>query len=411
MWGDFPTRLNLIKNIVTKLEDLNIVYVKVFQSLCINKHILSHSEKDFLIKYTDNVPFKSEEVDYDIIDKLEQEYNIRLDTSEHVNAGIVSVVFKGIYNDDSNKVVIKILKKNIREKLEQVFNDILILAKMCKYIPYLNSLNLDIILADNKDVLLNQTDFNCEVANINIFKEKYGNLPEYKIPKVYGEITDKYENVIVMENIKGLTYNDIEKMDNSEIKNSFANLIMKFAHISILFHNAVHCDLHSGNIFFYINEKDNDNIATLPKYQVGLIDFGIVAFPSKTEQSNWYNFLHNAYNKNFDNYIETSLKYFFKDINVYNDLSINQKKILNDDCARFFKDEDEKTDIIASADVVFNMSNLFKKYNIRFSSDFNKMLLSIMVSNSLSIELSNDIKKNIKIVFDELDNVNRLLEI
>ena len=63
VFSDFPVRLDLIKNIVIKLEDLNIVYVKVFQSLCINKHILSDSEKDFLIKYTDNVPFKSEHVD------------------------------------------------------------------------------------------------------------------------------------------------------------------------------------------------------------------------------------------------------------------------------------------------------------------------------------------------------------
>ena len=45
-------------------------------------------------------------------------------------------------------------------------------------------------------------------------------------------------------------------------------LILKFGYISVLYNSAIHCDLHSGNIFFY---KNNEN-SNLPKYQLGLID-------------------------------------------------------------------------------------------------------------------------------------------
>ena len=94
-------RLELIKNITKKLEELNIVYIKIFQGLCLNKDILYDEEKNYLLKYTDNVPFLSSDIDYEILDKLESKYNIRLDTNETLNSGIISVAFKGIYNNDS----------------------------------------------------------------------------------------------------------------------------------------------------------------------------------------------------------------------------------------------------------------------------------------------------------------------
>ena len=42
-------RLELIKNITRKLEELNIVYIKIFQSLCLNDNILNTEEKDYLL--------------------------------------------------------------------------------------------------------------------------------------------------------------------------------------------------------------------------------------------------------------------------------------------------------------------------------------------------------------------------
>ena len=62
-----------------------------------------------MLKYTDSVPFKNEDVDYNALYKFEKEYNITIDTTKQINSGIISLVFNADYN--SNKVVVKVLKK------------------------------------------------------------------------------------------------------------------------------------------------------------------------------------------------------------------------------------------------------------------------------------------------------------
>ena len=51
-------------------------------------------------------------------------------------------------------------------------------------------------------------------------------------------------------------------------------------------------------MYFYIN----DNNSGLPKYQFGLIDFGICCFPNKNNQNSYYYFFNEMnINKKFDN--------------------------------------------------------------------------------------------------------------
>ena len=69
-------RVALLKNITIKLQEINIVYVKVFQSLCLDKSILNDEENKFLIKYTDNVPYHNDDIDYEILNKLKTEFEI-----------------------------------------------------------------------------------------------------------------------------------------------------------------------------------------------------------------------------------------------------------------------------------------------------------------------------------------------
>ena len=110
---NIPTyRLELIKKLSKKLERENIVYVKVFQALCLDKDLLTSDEQDYLLKYTDNVPYKHNEIDYELLDKLEREFLITLTNRIPINCGIVGLVFDG-YDSCNNKVVIKMLKKDI----------------------------------------------------------------------------------------------------------------------------------------------------------------------------------------------------------------------------------------------------------------------------------------------------------
>lgn len=403
-------RLTLVKSITHKLEDLNIVYVKVFQSLCLEKNILYNNEKDYLLKYTDNVPYKSEEVDYELLDLIESKYNIRLEDAEPINSGIVGIVFKGLdSNANDSKVVIKILKNDIEKKLNTVLNEIECLTYIFCYIPFLNNLNLYKLFLDNKESLLDQVNFLKEVTNIEIFKFKYQNLPEYKIPYVYKEITNNYTNVIVMENIKGLTIHDIKEY-NTNIKDEFAKLYIKFGLISILYNSTIHNDLHAGNVFFYIN----DNNSLLPKYQLGLIDFGICCFPNKNNQNSYYYLLTEMnINKKFDD--EDEINKLINVIVEEKDKLINLK-INNNEKYKNLKNHGinilkKYSNLPASTKFLIDLAVLFKKNNFNLSKEFHEICLGLKTVETIGTTLSSDWKKLEKECLQELTQINRLIEI
>ena len=394
-------RLTLVKSITHKLEDLNIIYVKVFQSLCLEKDILYENEKNYLLKYTDNVPYKNEEINYELLDILESNYNIKIESKEPINSGIIGIVFKGLDgNANDSQVIIKILKNDIKEKLIDVFNELEYLTYLISFIPYFKNFSLDKLFLDNKEILLDQINFVKEVTNIEIFRFKNQNLPEYRIPYVYKQITNIFENVIVMVNITGLTINELEKYDDYD-KNEFGKLILKFGYISVLYNSAIHCDLHSGNIFFYKNNESSN----LPKYQLGLIDFGIVSFPSKESQEKFYNFFYNIeIAKNYDNIFE-KLKYFIeskKEINKNQIIELEKKLVYG------IKTYAEKGKIFQ----FFNFINkVLKSYNMCLTKEFNQTVLSIQININMTQTLVKDIDIEQVKVFEELTQIKKLIEI
>mgnify|MGYP001327684983 CR=1 FL=1 len=397
-------RLELIKTITKKLEELNIVYIKIFQSLCLNDNILNNEEKDYLLKYTDSVPFLSTDIDYQILDILESKYNIKLDVYEPLNSGIVSVAFKGLYMCD--KVVVKILKNNIKERIEQVFEEIEILIKFVNIIPYIKNLNLNKCLLDNKELLLEQTNFINEANNIQLFRNVNMNNEEFVFPKCYIDITENYNNVIVMENIKGLTYNDIKNYDNN-IKEKFGKLLLKFGFISVFLNSSIHCDVHPGNIFFYINEENFNK----PKYQIGFIDFGLVIFPNKKNQNNYLTFFKDIQiNKDYTNIFKV-LECIIHEKNKFQKLNTLDKCNLKDDCISLLNKYD-KNDIF---DITFfiNLSHIFYKYELSFTKEFNQLCLSMQVVNSLGESLckKENLKKFQNEIVESFDQINKLIEI
>ena len=402
---NIPTyRLELIKKISKKLEHENIVYVKIFQALCFDRDLLNNEEQDYLIKYTDNVPYKTNEIDYDLLDKLEDEFSITLKNRIPINCGIVGLVFDG-YDSSNNKVVVKMLKNNILNKFTNVFDELLYISYICKFIPFIKSLKITKMLLDNEEILLNQMDFLKEVQNIELFKSKYKNNKEYKFPKVYREITEKYNKLLVMENIKGLRYKDIETMPTN-IKEEFAYLLHKFAILGILYYSIIHCDLHSGNVFFYINDEVNSINDELPKYSVGIIDFGICCFPNKENQNAYYIFFNDIHNKQDYNNVEMLLYAIIQEKEVLASFNPNKKQqFINETikCLELNTKEEITTQLL------IDFSKLFNKYELNFTEEFNKLILSIHVANHFGKQLSQNLKASQTKVLTDLNKFNDLV--
>tara|TARA_Y100000389_G_scaffold1157_1_gene1179 strand:- start:30 stop:1397 length:1368 start_codon:yes stop_codon:yes gene_type:complete len=397
-------RLELVKSITYKLEEINIVYVKIFQSLCLDNNLLNENENEYLLKYTDNVPYHNNEIDYEVLKILETNYDIIIENIEPINSGIIGIVFSGIYKKENNsKVIIKILKKNITNKINNAFDELLLASYILQFIPLISNLNLYKLILDNKESFINQLDFVKEVNNIELFTSKNKNLPCYKFPNVYRNITNEYNNVIVMENIKGLRINDVKNMEQS-IKEEFGKLYVKFGLINLLYNNAIHNDLHSGNLFFYINDDKNG----LPKYQLGIIDFGICSFPSKENQNIYYNFLIEVMlNKNYTAIISL-LKGVINEKDNFDLLNNNKKEILKDKfikCLEKFHSKD------LNVKFLFEICKMLKKYNFTFTQEFNEIIMGLYIISNISKELSNKSNNIQKELINELTQINTIFEI
>ena len=396
------SRLNLMKTITTKLEDMNIVYVKIFQSLCLDKNLLYENEKEYLIKYTDSVPFTSEDINYDVIDTLETNYDIKFDSYTAVNSGVVSLVFTGMYNNE--RVVIKILKNNIQQRLNIAFEDVELLIKTANVFSFIRKLNLKKSFIDNKELLIEQTNFIKETENIEIFKRKIQNYKEYIIPFCYKEITLTHNNVIVMENIKNLVYNDIKNY-NKTIKNEFGKLILKFGLISVLFTSAVHCDLHIGNVFFYINEDDDDK----PKFQLGIIDFGIVTYPNRENQNNYYKFFKNIQQDKDESEMEEVFYSIINEQERFKSLELLKKAELLKKVSEIMTRD--LTDELHIMEMYIELSETINFYGFSFTKEFNQVCLSLRISANMSMELLINLNETQNELLDSFYNINKLIDI
>tara|TARA_B100000902_G_scaffold399399_1_gene470060 strand:- start:2476 stop:3786 length:1311 start_codon:yes stop_codon:yes gene_type:complete len=397
-------RVELVKRITKHLERINIVYVKVFQSLCLEKDILYDDEKDYLMKYTDNVPYSNDDIDFEVLDKLEEEFGIHLENRRPVNSGIVGVVFKG-KDIDNKKIVVKMLKPNIKDKYDLAFEEIEMLATYLQYVPYLNTINCIRIIEDSKENILEQTDFKKEIKNILFFKDKYKNHKEFVIPTVYTNITDKYNNIIVMSDITGLTFNDIKNLD-SETKDIFAKLYSKWGLLGTLYYSCAQGDFHAGNMFFYINDSNNDDI---PKYQLGVIDFGICYYFIPENQNTYFTFFYNIQCKREYDKIYKVLPTLIENKDYYYTFSFEKKQSLKEELIDMAKKYGHKN---LNINFFINLSRIFKSYGLIYTKEFNNMCMSIQITNSLGSSLTpggtQEIQNNL---IEEFIKINALIEI
>jgi hypothetical protein len=397
------SRLSLIKALCSKLEKLNSVYIKIFQSLALNEDLLYDDEKDYLINYCDNVPYSSDCIDYKLLSDLHETYKISVVSAIPINSGIVGLVFDG-YDSSNTKVVVKMLKRNIINELRDLFDDLLYISYVCKLIPYINSFNITKLVLDNKELMLQQVDFMKEAYALERFAEKYKNNKEYRFPKVYKNITQRYNQLLVMENIKGLTFKTLETMDDA-VKEEFAYIYIKFGILGILNYSAIHCDLHCGNVFFYINECTNDYT---PKYQMGVIDFGLTCFPNKLNQNAYYIFLTQVLiNKDYSQ-LFTVLHNVIEEKERFNAMPLLTKEALKKEICNSIElcvHNEINPKLIA------DFCKIFKNYNLNFTEEFHKLVLCLLNVNSFGNKLSKNVSACQMKLFNNLTSMYRLLEI
>lgn len=285
---------SMIKKIILKLSTMNILFIKMFQwfSYDFTNKICDKEEMDIILKnFLNKVNYNEEEIDREelknLIKKCKQDNKTLVIEDNPSNAGTIALAFKGKL-DDKN-IIIKLIRKNILNKITKDFNDIefvaSVLTTLLNYQQFKDVTNFFIF---NKELILKQTDFVLELENTKIFKEKYQNATSIVIPNLYSYSNEK---LIIMDYIDNVN-EDIENITIEENK-IYLTLIVKFYYNTIILKKILHCDMHLGNILFIKNVNE-----TAVEYKLGIIDYGICLEIDTKEQ----NFLDKVISKHFINF-------------------------------------------------------------------------------------------------------------
>ena len=411
-----------IKRFTKRLASINILYVKVFQSLALNNSIINDKLNNELLKFADNAPFTKDDIDYNTLLRLSKDYDIAFENGfdKPINSGMISLVYLARCNYTTNSIIIKIKRKNIDKKLEEGINNLLFFVNLLRFIPFFNNFKITETIQNNINVMKEQTNFSKEIENIKRMQKNCMNLDYIKIPYVYDNINNDFTNVIAMSYIKGKRFNEIDKGDYIE----FAKQVIKFGIVSSLIHGFSHGDFHVGNILFIKEDNqpasESETETTKTKYKLGIIDFGIMTEIKEPFKSNLLNCLTSLFqessiiflNKFFNSGIFEPC--IIKDVlpqQVYDNLinanihlaeeflySNNLKQIhLFEFLKIFFAFISKNT--VANGNNSYNLS----KYGIVLSEDFMQCQLTLAMSNGVTFALCQD--KTLQITNDVVNDL------
>ncbi len=368
-----------IKNFCNDLSKINIVYIKIFQSISINSSFFDKKTQDFLIQYTDKVPFNDDDIDYESLKYLRQYMEIE---EYPINSGIFAIVYKGKYNN--NDVAIKILKKDIKNRLYNCIDNLEIIFYICDFIPMINNFNLYNFLIYNKNNLINQTSFHIESKNLKNFKQCIQDNNNIIIPDVFDDFTKN--NIMVMNYIKGKKYTELKKEEYNEYGKLLLNIYFCKNGIS----NYIHSDLHIGNILFLDNK-------------ICILDFGLVIKIDDEYISLYFDLLYSCIiDEDYDFIYNNFNSFLSKKLDLYK-LSIDDKNFLKNSLHKSTKYIFEnELDLI----YLFNEINkIIKIYNVSININISEIIFSYtFIFNTLNELLEKSSMEVFKSEFKKIYN-------
>ncbi len=398
--------------ITDKLSENNVLYVKIFQAIALNYNLIDDKINEQLLKYTDNVPWSRNEIDYDTLYRQEDEMGISFEYGFNpINSGMISLVFKAKDINLNKDIIIKMKRKNIEIKIKEGLNRIKFLVKLIGYFPRFKPYkdNINDLINKNLNLIIGQTDFRKEVKNMIKIKNNCKNIKYIIIPDVKSELTEKYDNIIVMDYINGTNINKIEPCDYE----NYAKNILKFGIVTTMIHGFTHGDLHCGNILFI--KDTNDNKYT---FKIGILDFGIMYEIESNFREKLFGILTEIFTSSVEimaeKIIDTGLIEpvdIIKNLpkNHYNNINNMIKNILNDTLKNSKNAHQAKIYYFVKKLDEYVKSNELLKYGIKPSDNFIKTQLALAMAHGVTLTLcKNDFVTLFEKVTNELFHTNLL---
>ena len=403
----WKTRNNAIIDVSKRLATKNMMYVKIFQAFATNRNIVSTELNQFFSDYTDNVYFTRDEYDIKELKEIESRSaecfpyrRIRIvNDYTPIKSGLMSLIFKAyIVSDDADDdadiatpVVIKYLRKNIRKNFNSSMNNLVVFAKLTKYVPYLRTLNVENLILQNIVCLNDQVCFRKELANITTYYNRWKNYEFVRIPKPYHDYTEKINpDVIVMEYIDGMKITEIDPEDYDQFGKALAAFNANAAFCSSIYHG----DLHPGNILFIKEPRDISASDAAAIYKIGILDFGIIGRLSRTDQELLFKAMKLIYQRKFEKIV---------DIIVSCELSepitneINSNVIPEKNTEKYGKLRDELRRVLImyttpeikffGVSEIYEINYILNNYGMMFKRSLYRLFITVAIMDSIGTRL------------------------
>jgi len=401
----WKSKTNAIIDVSKRLATINMMYVKIFQAFATNRNILSPELNKFFNDYTDNVEYTDREYNDEDLIELERKsvecYPYKpikiLNNRKPIKSGLMSLIFKGQFVDDDGAgeyIAIKYLRNDIITNFNTSMNNLVVFAKLTKYIPYIRTLNIETVILQNIVSLKDQVCFRKEVTNIQQYYKSWKDCDYVKIPQPYSEFTEKINpNIIVMEFINGMKITEIDSEDNDRFGKILASFNAKAAFCNSIYHG----DLHPGNILFI---KDMSASSTSSaSYKIGILDFGIIGNLTRLDQELLFKCAKLAYQKKYKRAVHMILTEMSEDLNPNYNI-MKKSSIINPADELFNKIHGELHAVIVECSTpeikflgvteMYTINYILNKYNLTFRRSLYRLFITVAIMDSIATKLGSE---------------------
>ena len=392
----------------------DVIFVKVLQSIAFNGNFIDKKIHNQITQFSDNVPYDISDIDYDVTMRILSDtpfiFADTLCTPIPIRSGMISLVYALKHKETGEKYIIKVKRKNIDKRVNESINNMSVLLDFISiFFKWWYSFDVIDVISRHLELLRNQLDFVQEEANTVDAYNDLKDIEYLRIPKIY-ECSSLSGMAIIMEYLPGVHMNNVPKLDQAQ----YRDLILKYFFASSMIHNKFHGDLHSGNVLFIDNgsESDVDFDTETPRYQLGIIDFGIVMhFPKKITDTLYYVFEHQQKENMILPIAHKYIENFIEPSNLLYLLSDKQHHTITDAIGGVARSIFQEGVMLEQSQfyeifkrISDNLSHEFvKKHNVRTSDGLVKLEVAVSMCMSLVTLLTDgDPNVHLKRVFDEM---------
>ena len=267
---------NNASDIYNSLSELKGSALKVAQMMSMDKNLLPRAYQD---KFT-MAQYSAPPLSYPLVVKTFQKYFQQTPeqlfdtfTRSAVNAASIGQVHQA--TKGGKTLAIKIQYPGIGDS---VSSDLRLVRPFALRLLNMNEKELDHYMGEVEERLLEETDYNLEIARSREISEACAHIPNIRFPKYYDALSS--EQIITMDWIEGKHIKEwMDTNPSQEARNQVGQALWDFYHHQVHNLNQVHADPHPGN---FIIQEDGT---------LGIIDFGCVKVIPKDFYSGYFSLI------------------------------------------------------------------------------------------------------------------------